>query len=270
MNVSDPDALLAEWLGVIDSLGEVEFDSGWEWRGETDGSGPSYLRDKEELQAEAEEALVRALRVGAVRPDVLLARARELCEERKEQGYWGTDRCLDSVENAEREVGELLDGPSPEQREEDSSKEPTWKLILREIMDLTIGTWKAGWEQGEARPSEHQPKETRSGRSSSPGPSGPYRVYISENSRYADDEGRYFKAAYPDCETALQVCRDIVDTFLQRAFSKGKSEDELWDQYVHFGEDPHIVVAGRESDCSFSAWDYARQRIRELAGEPNT
>ena len=56
----------------------------------------------------------------------------------------------------------------------------------------------------------------------------------------------------------------MVDTFLQGAFSESKGEEELWDQYVHFGEDPHIVVVGRESECSFSAWDYARQRIREL------
>jgi hypothetical protein len=40
--------------------------------------------------------------------------------------------------------------------------------------------------------------------------------------------------------------------------------DELWRLYTAFGDDAFIITTDRT--CSFSGWDYARVRCREIAG----
>ena len=98
---SNLDAHLTEWIRILDELSELEYDSSFEWRGETDDSVASYSEDKRDLQLKAEDALTQASRAEGVDPYRLLARAREICQVRKEKGHWGTEQCYASIRNAE-------------------------------------------------------------------------------------------------------------------------------------------------------------------------
>lgn len=91
-----------------------------------------------------------------------------------------------------------------------------------------------------------------------------FKVYVAENSHFEDEGERYLKGEYTGCETAVAVCKRIVDDFLLKAHSQGKTEEELWREYTMYGEDPYIVASEEEDPCRFSAWDYAKDRIREI------
>jgi hypothetical protein len=88
-----------------------------------------------------------------------------------------------------------------------------------------------------------------------------YTITVYENSHYMDEsESHKLSRELGDCESAVAACQRIVDDFLQSNHREGMSEDDLWQQYSLFGEDPAISPP----DCRFSAWDYARLRCREL------
>lgn len=91
-----------------------------------------------------------------------------------------------------------------------------------------------------------------------------YKVYVDENSHYKDSSHRYLKGYYVDCQAAINVCKKIVDDFLINAYDGSKTGDQLWNEYSSWGEDPFIIVTVGEGNCSFSAWDYAKNRIREI------
>ena len=89
-----------------------------------------------------------------------------------------------------------------------------------------------------------------------------YRVLVDENSHYMDESERYLSGEYDSCETAVAACKRIVDDFLLGAYKPLMTARELMELYTSFGEDPFILSA--DADCSFSAWNYARQRCTEL------
>lgn len=97
-----------------------------------------------------------------------------------------------------------------------------------------------------------------------------YKVYVDENSHYKDSSHRYLKGDYVDCQVAVNVCKQIIDDFLTDAYDGSKTEDQLWNEYSSWGEDPFIIVAEGEDNCSFSAWDYAKNQIRKIVGKANT
>ena len=66
---------------------------------------------------------------------------------------------------------------------------------------------------------------------------------------------------FDDCAAAIAACKEIVDEFLVP--NGGKPED-LHATYLMFGEDPFILTD--DPNCKFSARDYARERVRILAG----
>jgi len=88
-----------------------------------------------------------------------------------------------------------------------------------------------------------------------------YIVFVDDNFHYMDESERYKLGEFPDCASAVAACKQIVDEFLT---SCGANNDtELYHQYVTFGEDPWI--SSEDSECKFSAWNYARERAKELA-----
>ena len=86
-----------------------------------------------------------------------------------------------------------------------------------------------------------------------------YKVFVDDNFHYMDEDERYCAGEYPDAESALALCRRIVDECLESAYKPGMSAAELWNGYVDFGEDP-FILSGEAPAVKFSAWDYARQR----------
>jgi len=92
---------------------------------------------------------------------------------------------------------------------------------------------------------------------------GRYKVVIADNFHYMDEDAHGGGAVYDSAEEALAAAKRIVDQCLRDDLQGGTPVEQLFDQYKSFGDDPFIVaLAGPEVD--FSAWDYARERCREL------
>ena len=92
-----------------------------------------------------------------------------------------------------------------------------------------------------------------------------YLVVVEENFRYHNRPERYVKGAYQDCETAIGVCKKIIDDFLIKIHGIRRKEEELWEYYMKWGEEPWIFEEKGEEICHFSARDYARERVRILS-----
>jgi hypothetical protein len=88
-----------------------------------------------------------------------------------------------------------------------------------------------------------------------------YIVYVDDNFHYMDESERYKLGEFDDCAAAIAACQQIVDEFLLTNF--GTCED-VYATYTMFGEDPFIRTD--DPNCKFSARDYARERVRVLAG----
>jgi hypothetical protein len=89
-----------------------------------------------------------------------------------------------------------------------------------------------------------------------------YTVYVDDNFHYMDESERYKLGEFEDCQSATAACKQIVDQFLDSCDAKSGA-DEMFGQYTGFGEDPWI--SSDDPNCKFSAWDYAKERCRELA-----
>jgi hypothetical protein len=86
----------------------------------------------------------------------------------------------------------------------------------------------------------------------------PYIVLVNENSHYMDESERYEHGRFDNCAAAIAACKQIVDEFLEIGAGNGTPQ-ERFHLYTTFGEDPFIV--SRDPACTFSAWDYARERL---------
>jgi hypothetical protein len=89
-----------------------------------------------------------------------------------------------------------------------------------------------------------------------------YTVFVDDNFHYMDESERYKLGEFADCPSAMAACKQIVDEF----FATCKLEEtdaEIFKQYTMFGEDPWISTD--DPECRFSAWNYARERAKELA-----
>lgn len=93
-----------------------------------------------------------------------------------------------------------------------------------------------------------------------------YEVFADDNFHYMDADERRFVGRFFDYEKALAVAMRIVNQSLSENYESGMSADELEGRYRGFGEDPFIIPtpAGWKP---FSAWTYAGERARVLAGE---
>jgi hypothetical protein len=84
----------------------------------------------------------------------------------------------------------------------------------------------------------------------------PFKVIVADNFHYMDESENYELGTFASLELAIEAAKRIVDEYLVSAYTSGMSAAELYDSYVNFGEDPHIVAEG----SAFSAWTYARER----------
>lgn len=89
-----------------------------------------------------------------------------------------------------------------------------------------------------------------------------YVVFVDDNYHYMDESERYKLGEFDDCAEAVAACKKIVDEFFEGS-DLNETEGELFKQYTFFGEDPW--VSSDDPDCKFSAWNYARERVKELA-----
>jgi hypothetical protein len=88
-------------------------------------------------------------------------------------------------------------------------------------------------------------------------PLKPYSVLVADNFHYMDESEIYTKGSYATLEMALVICKQIVLESLIHLAKPGMSGDEVYKQYVMFGDDPFII--GPREGVLFSAWSYAKQ-----------
>jgi hypothetical protein len=92
----------------------------------------------------------------------------------------------------------------------------------------------------------------------------PYRVRVNENSHYMDESESYDYDSYDDCASAIAACKAMVDNFFATSSGGATTADELFRIYTTFGDDPYVI--SRDPACTFSAWDYAREKCRAEFG----
>ena len=89
-----------------------------------------------------------------------------------------------------------------------------------------------------------------------------YTVFVDDNYHYMDESERYKLGEFADCPSALAARKQLVDELFTTC-DLNNTDAEIYHQYVSFGEDPWI--SSDDSECKFSAWNYARERARVLA-----
>ena len=85
----------------------------------------------------------------------------------------------------------------------------------------------------------------------------PYAVFVDDNFRYQDPEGRSIGLVFDDPEDAISYCVGIVLEYLESAHKPGMTAADLYSSYTMFGEDPFIRAIDAEP-LHFSAWNVAK------------
>jgi hypothetical protein len=132
-----------------------------------------------------------------------------------------------------------------------------------EVKDFSVAQFKLSLPK--PAPSIAEPVSPRVRLAEKPSPDKPYAVFVGDNFHYMREEEQYKSGDYTTLEEAVKKCKEIVDDFLDDKHKPGMLSDELYEQYVHFGEDPFI----RGPKSNFSAWEYARRRCDELCRNPS-
>lgn len=89
---------------------------------------------------------------------------------------------------------------------------------------------------------------------------------VNDNFHYMDKDERYALGTFSTIEEAIVACKRIVDVDLEEWAKRKITARELYELYIHFGEDPFIVpVDPHDAPSGFSAWDYAKERCLVLA-----
>lgn len=91
-----------------------------------------------------------------------------------------------------------------------------------------------------------------------------YKVMVDDNFHYMEEDERRELGTFATLEEALAACRTLVDRWLADNHKPGMTGAELYSLYASFGEDPFILSGEGGPECSFSAWDYAKERAEAL------
>jgi hypothetical protein len=92
-----------------------------------------------------------------------------------------------------------------------------------------------------------------------------YKVMVDDNFHYMDESERHEHGVFATAQEAIAACKRIVDENLKNSYKPGITEQELYEAYTSFGDDPFVVpVDNTDKAVHFSAWDYARERCPAL------
>ncbi len=87
----------------------------------------------------------------------------------------------------------------------------------------------------------------------------PFEVFVDDNFHPMNESERDQKGRFATYEEAVAVAQRLVEASVEAQYRDGMTEEQLWDQYSDFGEDPFVRPSPLEG--YFSAWDYARAFI---------
>ena len=97
-----------------------------------------------------------------------------------------------------------------------------------------------------------------------------FEVFVDDNFHYMDEDERYSGGEFDYYEEAIEYCKYKVDDFLINNYKTGMKSEELYDYYLHFGEDPFIRI-NRTVDEEiveivekFSSRDYAKKQSIDI------
>jgi hypothetical protein len=89
---------------------------------------------------------------------------------------------------------------------------------------------------------------------------------VDDNFHYQNEDERYEHGVFSTAEEAIAACKRIVDEDLENLYKPGMTEQELYETYTMFGDDPFVVPLDNiDHAVQFSAWDYAKERCKVLA-----
>jgi len=80
-----------------------------------------------------------------------------------------------------------------------------------------------------------------------------YTVFVDDNFHYQDESERDYIGEFATAEEAIAKCKEIVRASVEHCRKPGMTAEEIYKNYVGFGDDPFIM------GVEFSAWDYAKQ-----------
>lgn len=92
-----------------------------------------------------------------------------------------------------------------------------------------------------------------------------FRLFIDDNFHYGDESERVASGEYATLAEAISKAVEIVDDYLQSAYTPGMQSDDLMASYCMFGEDPFIIDTESTSrTVLFSARDYAAVACEQM------
>jgi len=97
-------------------------------------------------------------------------------------------------------------------------------------------------------------------------PDKPWKVLVDDNFHHGETSQTPV-AGFDTCGEAIAYCKSRMDNWLQGAFKPGMDPEALFQSYTTYGEDPWILGGKLNDPVPFRAWDYARERCREICRE---
>lgn len=94
----------------------------------------------------------------------------------------------------------------------------------------------------------------------------PFQIFIADNWDYHESS----RVPVASCDTlaeAIAECQSRVDADLRGLRKPGMEPQALFEAYTTYGEDPWILGGKLNDPVPFSAWDYARERCKEICRE---
>ena len=84
-----------------------------------------------------------------------------------------------------------------------------------------------------------------------------YLVRVIDHAHYMEEDGEYTRGEFTSREEAQARCQEIIDRSLDELFVVGMSEEELFKQFLLYGE---------EASCEgFESRDYVKAKCHEFA-----
>jgi hypothetical protein len=97
-------------------------------------------------------------------------------------------------------------------------------------------------------------------------PDKPWKVLVDDNFHYGETSHTPV-ASFDTLEEAIAECRSRVDDWLRVELKPGMDAATLYEHYTIYGEDPWILGGKLNDPVPFCAWDYAKERCKELCRE---
>lgn len=84
-------------------------------------------------------------------------------------------------------------------------------------------------------------------------------VHVVDHAHYMEEEGEYIRGEFTNRGEAEAKCKEIIDRSLEELFSVGISAEDLFKQFMLYGE---------EASCEgFDSMEYIRLRCTELSNK---